>query len=162
MKLSLVLLTILALFLTKTEAFARGSAVTRTQPLSATSTQLNAAAKKKKAKKKKKAASKAASKAAAKFEVEPLRKPELVAQIADRLDITKVAADAALTGVMETIADNIVDGKKVSLPGFGTFQLRQRAARKGRNPQTGEELDIPASLSPAFTAAKALKERANE
>jgi len=157
MKLSLVLLTILALFLTKTEAFARGSAVTRTQPLSATSTQLNAAAKKKKAKKKK-----AASKAAAKFEVEPLRKPELVAQIADRLDITKVAADAALTGVMETIADNIVDGKKVSLPGFGTFQLRQRAARKGRNPQTGEELDIAASLSPAFTAAKALKERANE
>ena len=55
-----------------------------------------------------------------------------------------------------------MDGKKVTVPGFGTFQLKQRAARKGRNPQTGEELDIPASLSPGFTAAKALKERANE
>mmetsp|Transcript_389 Transcript_389/g.568 ORF Transcript_389/g.568 Transcript_389/m.568 type:complete len:86 (-) Transcript_389:171-428(-) len=57
---------------------------------------------------------------------------------------------------------SIVDKKKVSLPGFGTFQLKQRAARKGRNPQTGEELDIAASLAPSFSAAKGLKERANE
>lgn len=55
-----------------------------------------------------------------------------------------------------------MDKKKLTLPGFGTFQLKQRAARKGRNPQTGEELDIAASLAPTFTAAKSLKERANE
>ena len=56
----------------------------------------------------------------------------------------------------------MVDGKKVSLPGFGNFQLRFRNARKGRNPQTGEELDIKASYSPGFTAAKAFKDKANE
>jgi DNA-binding protein HU-beta len=56
----------------------------------------------------------------------------------------------------------VVDGKKVSLPGFGTFQLRARAARKGRNPQTGAEIDIKASNSPGFSAAKAFKELANE
>ena len=101
MKLSLVILAILALFFTNNaEAFARGTATTRSQPLSATSTQLSAAAKKKTAKKK--AASKKSIEA---FEVEPLKKPELVAQIADRLDITKVAADAALTAVIDTIAD---------------------------------------------------------
>ncbi|KAL3934623.1 MAG: hypothetical protein SGBAC_009695 [Bacillariaceae sp.] len=158
MKLSLILLAILALFLpNNADAFARGTATTRTQPLSASSTQLYAA--KKKVAKKKKAASK---KSTAALEIEALKKPELVAQIADRLDITKVAADAALTAVVDTIADNIIDRKKVSLPGFGTFQLKARAARKGRNPQTGEELDIAASLSPGFTAAKGLKERANE
>mmetsp|Transcript_389 Transcript_389/g.567 ORF Transcript_389/g.567 Transcript_389/m.567 type:complete len:116 (-) Transcript_389:451-798(-) len=102
MKLSLILLAILALFLpNNADAFARGTATTRSQPLTATSTQLYAAAKKKTAKKKK-AASK---KAAAPLEVEPLKKPELVAEIAERLDITKVAADAALTAVIETIAD---------------------------------------------------------
>lgn len=102
MKLSLVLLAILALFLHNTEAFARGTAITRSQPISATSTttQLHAVAKKKTAKKKT-----ASKKAAETLEVEALKKAELVAQIADRLDITKVAADAALTAVIDTIAD---------------------------------------------------------
>lgn len=101
MKLSLILLAILALFLpNNADAFARGTATTRTQPLSASSTQLYAA--KKKVAKKKKAASK---KSTAALEIEALKKPELVAQIADRLDITKVAADAALTAVVDTIAD---------------------------------------------------------
>jgi DNA-binding protein HU-beta len=56
----------------------------------------------------------------------------------------------------------VVAGKKVSLPGFGTYQVRARAARKGRNPQTGEEIDIKASKSPGFSAAKAFKESCNE
>ena len=56
----------------------------------------------------------------------------------------------------------MVAGKKITLPGFGSFQLRARAARKGRNPQTGEEIDIKASNSVGFTAAKALKDVANE
>ena len=57
---------------------------------------------------------------------------------------------------------NVVAGKKVNLAGFGSFQLRARAARKGRNPQTGEEIDIKASNSPGFSAAKAFKDLANE
>jgi DNA-binding protein HU-beta len=61
-----------------------------------------------------------------------------------------------------SIIQNVVAGKKVMLPGFGSFQLRARAARKGRNPQTGAEIDIKASKSPGFTAAKAFKESANE
>lgn len=60
------------------------------------------------------------------------------------------------------MAQNVVAGKKVTLAGFGNFQLRDRAARKGRNPQTGEEIDIKASRSPGFTAAKAFKDAANE
>ena len=62
---------------------------------------------------------------------------------------------------MPLLIQEVVAGKRVSLVGFGTFQLRARAARKGRNPQTGEEIDIKASNSPGFSAAKAFKDMAN-
>ncbi|MFP9216771.1 HU-related DNA-binding protein HupN, partial [Enterococcus faecalis] len=60
--------------------------------------------------------------------------------------------------VFDTISEALKSGEKVSIPGFGTFEVRERAARKGRNPQTGEEIDIPATKAPAFKPAKALKD----
>eukprot|EP00980_Cylindrotheca_fusiformis_P021118 scaffold8114_cov126-Cylindrotheca_fusiformis.AAC.4 len=153
MRLSLVIMAILGFAIQNSEAFVKGSSTTRSRPqLSTSNTELYAAAKKTA---KKKAASK-------KAEVETFRKPQFIAEVAERLDTTKVEAEAVLAAVLDTISDNVVDGKKVNLPGFGTFQLRFRAARKGRNPQTGEELDIKASYSPGFTASKAFKEKANE
>mmetsp|Transcript_32585 Transcript_32585/g.50560 ORF Transcript_32585/g.50560 Transcript_32585/m.50560 type:complete len:162 (-) Transcript_32585:109-594(-) len=154
--LALFALALLALTIDHTaEAFVKGS-VAPARP----SFELNAAAKKKAKSKKKAAATKKTS--AKKLVAESMRKPEFVALVAEKLDSTKAEADASIAAVVDTIVESVVAGKKVSLPGFGAFQLRARAARKGRNPQTGEEIDIKASNSPAFTAAKAFKELANE
>jgi len=72
--------------------------------------------------------------------------------------LTKKDATSAVDAVFETIQDNLSEGNKVQLIGFGNFEVRQRAARKGRNPQTGEEIKIPASKVPAFKPGKALKD----
>ncbi len=87
-----------------------------------------------------------------------MNKAELVAAIAANAELSKKDADKALAVAINTITDVLADGGKVQLVGFGTFETRQRAARKGKNPQTGAEVMIPAAKVPVFKAGKALKE----
>lgn len=90
-----------------------------------------------------------------------MTRTELVANVAEKSGITKKDADKVLSAVFESIKQALVEGDKVQVIGFGTFEIRNRSARKGRNPQTGEEIDIPASKLPSFKAGKALKEAVN-
>ncbi len=90
-----------------------------------------------------------------------MTKTELAAAIAAKAQITKKQADQILNATFDSIKQALVEGDKVQLIGFGTFEIRDRAARKGRNPQTNEEIDIPASKLPSFKAGKALKEAVN-
>ena len=90
-----------------------------------------------------------------------MTKTELAATVAEKAQITKKQADQILNTTFEAIKQALVEGDKVQLIGFGTFEIRDRAARKGRNPQTNEEIDIPASKLPSFKAGKALKEAVN-
>ena len=90
-----------------------------------------------------------------------MNKSELVDAIADSADISKAAAGRALDGAIEAITDALKKGDTVSVIGFGTFSVRERAARTGRNPRTGEEIKIKASKNPAFKAGKALKDAVN-
>lgn len=87
-----------------------------------------------------------------------MNKAELVASIAAKAELSKKDADKALTAVIDTITNALASGDKVQLVGFGTFEARQRAARKGKNPQTGAAVMIPAAKVPAFKAGKAFKE----
>ena len=90
-----------------------------------------------------------------------MTKGELVNQIASEAEISKAAAEKALKAVTDGVAGALKKGDKVSLVGFGTFDVSKRAARKGRNPQTGAEIQIKASNVPRFKAGKALKEAVN-
>lgn len=85
-------------------------------------------------------------------------KADLIEKVAESTDLNKKQATAAVEAVFDTVTDTLSKGEKVQVIGFGTFEVRDRAARKGRNPQTGEEIQIPASQVPAFKAGKALKE----
>ncbi|HAJ69820.1 MAG: HU family DNA-binding protein [Alkalibacterium sp.] len=85
-------------------------------------------------------------------------KAELIEKVASSADLTKKDATAAVEAVFDSIKDTLADGEKVQIIGFGNFEVRDRAARKGRNPQTGEEIQIPATKVPAFKAGKALKD----
>jgi DNA-binding protein HU-beta len=87
-----------------------------------------------------------------------VNKVELVSAVSDKAGITKRDAEKAITALVETIEDALKTGEKVSLVGFGTFEVRDRKPRVGRNPQTGEEIRIPASRVPSFKAGKSLKE----
>ncbi len=87
-----------------------------------------------------------------------MNKSELVASVADKADLTKKDAERAITAVFDSITAALGQGNKVQLVGFGTFEVRQRAARKGRNPQTKAEIEIPAARVPVFKAGKSLKE----
>lgn len=87
-----------------------------------------------------------------------MNKGELISAVADKTDLTKKDAEKAVNALFETIQETLATGEKVQLIGFGTFEVRERKARKGRNPQTGEEIDIDAALVPAFKAGKALKD----
>ncbi|HLQ73723.1 MAG TPA: HU family DNA-binding protein [Bacillota bacterium] len=87
-----------------------------------------------------------------------MNKTELVNAVAESSELSKKDAGKAVDAVFETIMDSLSDGEKVQIIGFGNFEVRDRAARKGRNPQTGEEIQIPASKVPAFRAGKALKD----
>ena len=87
-----------------------------------------------------------------------MNKAELVAVVAKATGLTKVQAEKAVKAIIAGIGGSLKKGKKVQLIGFGTFEVRKRAARKGRNPQTGKEIKIPAAKVPAFKAGKALKE----
>ena len=87
-----------------------------------------------------------------------MTKAELIAKIADQAGLSKKDAEKALNATIASITGALKKGDKVALVGFGTFETRKRAARKGKNPQTGKEISIPATVSPAFKAGKALKE----
>ncbi len=87
-----------------------------------------------------------------------MNKAELIAAIAANAELSKKDADKALAAAINTITETLAKGGKVQLVGFGTFETRQRAARKGKNPQTGAEVMIPAAKVPVFKAGKALKE----
>lgn len=91
-----------------------------------------------------------------------MNKTELVAAIAAKAELSKKDAEAAVSAVIDSITDALVDGDKVALIGFGTFEVKTRAARKGLNPRTKEEIDIPASKAPAFKAGKAFKDAVNK
>ena len=87
-----------------------------------------------------------------------MNKTDLVAAVAAKAEISKKDAEAAVGAVFASITDALADGDKVALVGFGTFEVKTRAARTGLNPRTGEKLSIPASKAPAFKAGKALKD----
>ena len=90
-----------------------------------------------------------------------MNKSELIAAMAAKTGETKKDAEAALNAFVNVVTEALVKGEKVQLVGFGSFEVRKRAARKGRNPQTKEEIKIPASKAPVFKAGKALKELVN-
>jgi len=87
-----------------------------------------------------------------------MNKTELINSVAEATELSKKDATKAVDAVFASIQDSLSKGEKVSLIGFGNFEVRERAARKGRNPQTGEEIDIAASKVPAFKPGKALKD----
>lgn len=86
-----------------------------------------------------------------------MTKAQLIDMLADEVGLTKKTAADAVNMTLKMVMDAVAKGGNVVLTGFGTFQLRNRAARKGRNPQTGEVIDIPARRVPGFTAGKAFK-----
>ncbi|WP_134701723.1 HU family DNA-binding protein [Ammoniphilus sp. YIM 78166] len=90
-----------------------------------------------------------------------MNKTELVAYVAESAELTKKDAAKVVDAVFEAIETSLKKGEKVQLIGFGNFEVRERAARKGRNPQTGEEIEIAASRIPAFSAGKLLKDSVN-
>ncbi len=90
-----------------------------------------------------------------------MNKSELVAAIAEKADMQKKDAEKALNAFTEVVADTLKKGDKISLVGFGIFEVSERAARTGRNPQTKETIQIPASKAPKFKAGKALKDIVN-
>ncbi|MDD5952925.1 MAG: HU family DNA-binding protein [Oscillospiraceae bacterium] len=91
-----------------------------------------------------------------------MNKTELIAAVAEKAGISKKDADAAVTTVLDTIVDTVAAGDKVQLVGFGTFEPRTRSAKTGKNPRTGESIEIPASKIPAFKAGKAFKDTVNK
>ena len=90
-----------------------------------------------------------------------MNKTELVAAMAEKAGLSKKDAEAALKAFTETVTDELKKGEKIALVGFGTFEVSERAAREGRNPQTGETMKIAASKAPKFKAGKALKDAIN-
>ena len=87
-----------------------------------------------------------------------MNKTELVNAVAEKADFSKKDADEAVAAVLDSITDALAQGDKVQIVGFGTFEVRARAEKQGRNPKTGEAMIVPASNLPAFKAGKALKE----
>ncbi len=87
-----------------------------------------------------------------------MTKVELIAAVAANAGLTKKDAEKAVSATLDVITDALKNGEKVSLVGFGTFEVRERKERQGRNPQTREPMTIPASKLPAFSAGKALKD----
>ena len=90
-----------------------------------------------------------------------MNKAELVAAMADKAEISKKDAEKALKAFTDVVAEELKKGEKIQLVGFGTFEVSERAARTGSNPQTGKEMKIPASKAPKFKAGKALKDMIN-
>lgn len=87
-----------------------------------------------------------------------MNKTDLINRVSELSELSKKDATKAVEGVLDAISEALQNGDKVQLVGFGNFEIRERSARKGRNPQTGQEIDIPASKVPAFKPGKALKD----
>ncbi|EOS47649.1 HU family DNA-binding protein [Lachnospiraceae bacterium JLR.KK009] len=90
-----------------------------------------------------------------------MNKAELIAAMSEKAEISKKDAEKALKAFTDVVAEELKKGEKIQLVGFGTFEVTERAARTGRNPQSGEEMNIPASKAPKFKAGKALKDLIN-
>lgn len=90
-----------------------------------------------------------------------MNKTELVAAVAEQADISKKDAEKVLKAFVDVVTEEMKKGEKVQLVGFGTFEVRERAAREGRNPQTGKTMKIEACKAPKFKAGKALKDAVN-
>lgn len=91
-----------------------------------------------------------------------MNKTELIAVVADKASLSKKDADVAVNAVLDAIVETVAAGDKVQLVGFGTFEPRTRSAKIGKNPRTGESIEIPASKIPAFKAGKAFKDTVNQ
>ena len=91
-----------------------------------------------------------------------MNKTELIAAIAEQAEISKKDAEKALKAFVDVVTEQLKEGDKVQLVGFGTFEVSERAAREGRNPQTGKTMKIAACKAPKFKAGKALKDLVNE
>ena len=91
-----------------------------------------------------------------------MNKTELIAAVAEKAGISKKDADAAVNTTLDTLVEMVAAGDKVQLVGFGTFEPRERSAKTGKNPRTGESIEIPASKIPAFKAGKAFKDIVNQ
>ena len=91
-----------------------------------------------------------------------MNKAELITKIAESGKMTKKEAEVALNAFKDSVMGALAEGEKVQLVGFGTFEVRERAAREGRNPRTKETINIPASTVPVFKAGKEFKERVNK
>lgn len=91
-----------------------------------------------------------------------MNKAELVTAIAEKSELSKKDAEKALKAFTDVVAEELKKGNKIQLVGFGTFEVAKRAAREGRNPQTGKAMKIPASSAPKFKAGKALKDEINK
>ncbi len=87
-----------------------------------------------------------------------MNKMDLVASVAEKTDLTKKETEKVVSAVLDSIEEALAQGDKVQLVGFGTFEIRERAARVGRNPRTGEEIEIAATRVPVFKAGKGLKD----
>lgn len=87
-----------------------------------------------------------------------MTKTELINAVAEKAELTKKDADKAVSAVIDTITESLAKGEKIQLVGFGTFEVRERAARTGINPQTKQTIEIAASKNPVFKAGKALKD----
>ena len=90
-----------------------------------------------------------------------MNKTELIAAIAEKTELSKKDAEKAVKAFTDVVVEELKKGEKIQLVGFGTFEVSERAARTGRNPQTGAEMNIPASKAPKFKAGKALKDAVN-
>ena len=90
-----------------------------------------------------------------------MNKSELISSVAEKAELPKKNAEALLNAFMEVVKETLASGEKIQLVGFGTFEVKHREERKGRNPQTKEEITIPASNVPGFKAGKELKDRVN-
>ncbi len=91
-----------------------------------------------------------------------MNKAELITSVAEQAAISKKDAEKAINAVIDTISNAMAEGEKIQLVGFGTFEVRAREARTGKNPRTGEAIQIAASKVPAFKAGKALKDAVNK
>ena len=87
-----------------------------------------------------------------------MNKTELVAVVADRADVTQAMAEKVVNSFVEVVTETLAKEEKVVVTGFGTFEVRHRVARRGKNPRTGEEIVVPAQKTPAFKAGKLLKD----
>ena len=91
-----------------------------------------------------------------------MNKAELVAAIAEKTELSKKDSEKALKAFIDVVTEELTKGEKIQLVGFGTFEVAERAAREGRNPQTGATMNIPVSKAPKFKAGKALKDTINK